>query len=364
MADITAGTYKLRRFIEDGLITEEECTALDFGTNPEYCDYGALYESRYKALHMAYKRFVEKAEETEDFQAFVKENADWLDDYCLYMALKQENEGKPWSEWEAPYRNRDKKAMAVLGEVISQTMDFFRFQQYEFMKQWKKVRAYAHKNGISISGDIPIYVAFDSADTWSHPEMFQFDEDNIPISVAGCPPDAFSATGQLWGNPLYDWAYLKKNGYKWWIRRIERCLEFYDVIRIDHFRGFDEYYAVPFGEETADYCVSWVLERGLIDEESYAAAIVRHYSAKGCGAGRIRQELQRRGIPRELLDEALASRSGGTEKLDGFIAARLKNPDDRDEVRKLSAALYRRGFSSEEIRAALDRARAAYEYED
>lgn len=238
--------------IEDGLITEEECTALDFGTNPEYCDYGALYESRYKALHMAYKRFVEKAEETEDFQAFVKENADWLDDYCLYMALKQENEGKPWSEWEAPYRNRDKKAMAVLGEVISQTMDFFRFQQYEFMKQWKKVRAYAHKNGISIIGDIPIYVAFDSADTWSHPEMFQFDEDNIPISVAGCPPDAFSATGQLWGNPLYDWAYLKKNGYKWWIRRIERCLEFYDVIRIDHFRGFDEYYAVPFGEETAE----------------------------------------------------------------------------------------------------------------
>lgn len=144
----------------------------------------------------------------------------------------------------------------------------------------------------------------------------------------------------------------------------EKALEYVSRRQMSGRELFKKLREKGFGEETADYCVSWVLERGLIDEESYAAAIVRHYSAKGCGAGRIRQELQRRGIPRELLDEALASRPGGTEKLDSFIAARLKNPDDRDEVRKLSAALYRRGFSSEEIRAALDRARAAYEYED
>ena len=242
----------LEDLIEEGLLKREECDALDFGTDPEFCDYGALYESRFKALRLAYGRFLEKEDKDEAFKAFVAKNADWLEDYCIYMALKQENGGKPWSEWDTPYRNRDKKAMDVLGEVIAETVDFYRFQQYKFMEQWEKVRAYAKKKGVKIIGDIPIYVAFDSADTWAHPELFQFDEENIPVKVAGCPPDAFSATGQLWGNPLYDWQKLKKRGYDWWIRRISRCYEFYDIIRIDHFRGFDEYYAIPYGDETAE----------------------------------------------------------------------------------------------------------------
>ena len=130
-------------------------------------------------------------------------------------------------------------------------MLFYKFQQYEFDRQWKKLHAYANKQGIKIIGDIPIYVAFDSADTWASPELFQFDEDNNPLGVAGCPPDAFSVTGQLWGNPLYDWEYHKKTGYEWWIRRIAYCLKLYDVVRIDHFRGFDEYYSIPYGEDTA-----------------------------------------------------------------------------------------------------------------
>ena len=242
----------LEDLIEEGLLKQEECDSVDWGSDPEFCDYGAIYESRFKVLKLAYDRFAESEKKNAAFQAFVKKNAYWLEDYCIFMALKQEHGGKPWSEWDTPYRNRDKKAMDVLGEVIAETVDFYRFQQFKFMEQLEKLREYAHEKGVKIIGDIPIYVAFDSADTWAHPDLFQFDEENIPQKVAGCPPDAFSATGQLWGNPIYDWKSLKKRKYDWWIRRIARSYEFYDVIRIDHFRGFDEYYAIPYGDETAE----------------------------------------------------------------------------------------------------------------
>ena len=242
----------LEDLIEEGLLKAEECDSLNWGTDPEFCDYGALYENRFAVLKLAYDRFAKDEKKNKAFKEFVSKNADWLEDYCIFMALKQQNGGKPWSEWDTPYRNRDKKAMDVLGEVIAETVDFYRFQQFKFMEQWEKLRTYAHERGVRIIGDIPIYVAFDSADTWANPSLFQFDEENIPLKVAGCPPDAFSATGQLWGNPLYDWKVMKKQEYKWWIRRIARCREFYDIIRIDHFRGFDEYYAVPFADETAE----------------------------------------------------------------------------------------------------------------
>ncbi|MDO5702224.1 MAG: 4-alpha-glucanotransferase, partial [Lachnospiraceae bacterium] len=241
----------LDALIEEGLLKKSECDELYFGTNPEYVDYGALYESRFKALYIAYERFKDISDEDESYAAFLEKEAYWLDDYCMFMAFKELNGWKGWTEWEEPLRNRDKKAMAKAAEECADEIGFYRFQQYKFMEHWEKVHAYAGRHGVSIIGDIPIYVAFDSADTWSHPEMFQFDRKNVPLAVAGCPPDAFSETGQLWGNPLYNWKYLKKHGYEWWIRRIARCLEFYDVIRIDHFRGFDEYYAVPYGEETA-----------------------------------------------------------------------------------------------------------------
>ena len=242
----------LEQLIEDGLLLESECEELYWGTNPEYVDYGAIYESRFKALRQAHVRFKQTEAQNREYQDFIRRESYWLDDYCMFMALKDENEGKPWSEWDETYRNRDKKAMAVAAEVIGDTIDFFRFQQYEFMAQWEKIHTYAAKNGIKIIGDIPIYVAFDSADAWSHPEMYAFDEKNIPTKVAGCPPDAFSETGQLWGNPIYNWEYLKEHNYEWWVRRIARCYEFYDVIRIDHFRGFDEYYAIPYGDPTAE----------------------------------------------------------------------------------------------------------------
>ena len=242
----------LEDLIEEGLLEKSECDELYWGTEPEFVDYGAIYESRFKALRLAHGRFRETEENNKAYQEFIKKESYWLEDYCLFMALKNENEGKPWIEWEEPYRIRDKKAMDVAAEVISDEIDFYRFQQFKFMEQWEKIHDYARKRSVSIIGDIPIYVAFDSADAWSHPEMYQFDEKNVPTAVAGCPPDAFSATGQLWGNPLYDWAYLKKHKYEWWVRRISRCYEFYDVIRIDHFRGFDEYYSVPYGDKTAE----------------------------------------------------------------------------------------------------------------
>lgn len=161
------------------------------------------------------------------------------------MAIKDSKDGISWNEWEDALKNREETALEKAREELAEEIDFYKFQQYEFDKQWSQLHAYANKQGIQIVGDIPIYVAFDGADTWASPELFQFDEENNPVAVAGCPPDDFSATGQLWGNPLYNWEYHKKTGYGWWIKRIRHCLKLYDVVRIDHFRGFDEYYSIP-----------------------------------------------------------------------------------------------------------------------
>ena len=169
------------------------------------------------------------------------------------MAVKNHFNSVSWNQWDEDIRNREEKAMEHYRELCREEIDFYTWLQYEFYTQWGALKDYANQNGIQIIGDIPIYVAFDSADTWAAPEMFQFDEKNEPKAVAGCPPDGFSATGQLWGNPLYDWEYHKKTGYQWWIRRIEYCFKLYDIVRIDHFRGFDEYYSIPYGDETAEF---------------------------------------------------------------------------------------------------------------
>lgn len=237
----------LKTLIKEGLLTKKECKEYDFGEDDGYVDYEKIYRSRFKALKKAYGRFQKNG----DYEKFVKDNAYWLDDYSLYMAVKDSQGGAAWTEWDAPLKNREEHALEEARERLADEIGFYKFQQYEFDRQWKKLHAYANKQGVKIIGDIPIYVAFDSADTWAAPELFQFDENNEPTGVAGCPPDAFSATGQLWGNPLYDWEYHKKTGYEWWIRRIEYCFKLYDVVRIDHFRGFDEYYSIPYGEETA-----------------------------------------------------------------------------------------------------------------
>ena len=241
----------LEALIEEGFLTEKECQKADFGAEPGYVDYEKMYLSRFKILRKAFER--SNIAENPKFRKFCKKNEFWLEDYALYMAVKKRFRGKSWSEWAANIRMRNPQALQTYREKYAEEILFYQFQQYEFYKQWKALKKYANENGVKLVGDIPIYVAFDSADTWANPELFQLDEECKPIAVAGCPPDAFSATGQLWGNPLYRWDYHAQTNYDWWMKRIAYCYKLYDVVRIDHFRGFDEYYSIPFGDATAEF---------------------------------------------------------------------------------------------------------------
>lgn len=243
----------LTDLIKRGYLTKEECDRADFGDDEEYIDYEKIYNARFAVLRRAYARAVEAGlEKSSEYLEFVKRSGDWLEDYALYMAVKNSFGSVCWIEWDEDIRLREPESMERCRREYAEEIGFYKFQQYLFARQWGALKAYANGKGIQIVGDIPIYVAFDSADTWAHPELFQLDENKNPTGVAGCPPDAFSATGQLWGNPLYEWEYHKKTGYEWWLRRIEYCYEWYDVLRIDHFRGFDEYWSVPYGDKTAE----------------------------------------------------------------------------------------------------------------
>lgn len=236
--------------IERGYITKQKCGSFDFGDNAEYVDYARIYESRFLLLREAWKN--SKIANEPAFRIFVKDNAYWLDDYALYMAVKASFGNVCWVEWDEEIKTRMPEALEKYRTKFADEVEFYQFQQYMFRVQWEKLKAYANRKGIKIIGDIPIYVAFDSSDAWANPELFQFDEDCNPTAVAGCPPDAFAATGQLWGNPLYRWDYHKKTGYEWWMKRLEACFKMYDVVRIDHFRAFDAYYSIPAGMKTAE----------------------------------------------------------------------------------------------------------------
>lgn len=235
--------------IDKGFISKSECDAFDFGDNPSYVDYEKVYNSRFKLLRKAFDN--SNIEKDADFKKFIEDKKFWLDDYALYMAIKVSKNNIPWTDWEDDIKLRKKSAIDKYKKELASDILFYQFQQFLFYTQWYELKAYANSKGIRIIGDIPIYVAFDGADAWANPELFQFDKDLKPIAVAGCPPDAFSDLGQLWGNPLYDWKYHKKTGYDWWIKRLSGAFELYDVLRIDHFRGFDSYYSIPFGDTDA-----------------------------------------------------------------------------------------------------------------
>lgn len=233
----------------EGLLEEKECESYAWGTNELEVDYGTLYESRYPLLHKAYNRFQKNI--PADYTKFCKEQEDWLGDYALFMALKDAHNGVAWSQWEEELKVRQPEAMKKAEAELAKEVDFWKMIQYLFYKQWNALKSYANEKGIKIIGDVPIYVAMDSADVWANPTQFYLDKNLDPIDVAGCPPDAFSEDGQLWGNPLFRWDAMKKDDFTWWTRRMEKMTKLFDVVRIDHFRGFDSYYAIPFGDKTA-----------------------------------------------------------------------------------------------------------------
>lgn len=236
----------LEMLIDEGLIRESDLENIHFGNDDEFIDYKKLFDNRYIILRQAYKN----SEKPYDIDSFIKENP-WVEDYGLFMALKYKNNQLPWYKWDAKLVKRDEGALYQAKKELKEEINFWIFLQYLFFKQYFNLKDYANKSGISIIGDIPIYAAEDSVDVWTESRLFLLDENKVPSLVAGVPPDGFSDKGQLWGNPLYNWGYLKKTAYRWWINRIYFSLKLYHVVRIDHFRGFDEFWAVPYGSENA-----------------------------------------------------------------------------------------------------------------
>ena len=226
----------------DGLLEWQEYGEVDWESAPDRVNYGVLYEKRYPILRKAAERFLTRI--PSDYPEFCEKNDYWLGDYARFMAMKHAHGGAPWQEWEA-------LSAEEIELRYAEEIRFWKVLQYLFFRQWKELRAYANEQGIRLIGDLPIYVSLDSVDVWAHPELFQLDENRNPKEVAGCPPDGFSADGQLWGNPLFDWKYMERNDYDWWVRRIQYLCKVYDILRIDHFRGFDSYYAILYGNTTA-----------------------------------------------------------------------------------------------------------------
>lgn len=228
---------------KEGLLTKEELA--EAKSSAKKVDYGWLFNTRYALLRKAYARF----SPNKDYKSFCRKNSSWLDDYALFMSLKVHYGYRQWTLWNEEHRNCE--SARRLTEEFSEEMGFWKWIQYTFMKQWKDVLSYAHSKGIIIIGDMPIYVAHDSVDVWKAPEQFLLDENYNPKLVAGCPPDAYAEDGQLWGNPIYNWELMESDGFSWWIERVKTSFSLYDILRIDHFRGFASYYVIPYGDENA-----------------------------------------------------------------------------------------------------------------
>lgn len=236
--------------IEEKKITKAEVSKYEWGSNPRYVDYGKLFEGRFEVLKLAKERTWEK--EQSQISKFISESGAWLENYALFMAIKKHFKMKSWQEWpDEDIRLRKGNSINEYKAKLKEDIELYIYIQYEFYNQWAKLKKYINDAGIKIIGDLPIYVALDSADVWAESNWFWLDEKNVPVKIAGVPPDYFTKDGQLWGNPLYDWQAMKNDGYGWWIRRIEGARKLFDIIRIDHFRGFYEYWAVPVKDKTA-----------------------------------------------------------------------------------------------------------------
>ena len=237
--------------IEEGLLNEADVKGADFGDDPRKVDYAKIFDARRPIMEKAVARFL-KAEDLSDYESFVEQNAAWLEVFAEYMAIKEHFDNLAWTEWpDEAIRRREAASLVSYREKLADKLTYHRVTQYLFFKQWLRLKAYANEHHIEIVGDMPIYVAADSADVWAQPHFFKTDAVGKPTCVAGCPPDEFSETGQLWGNPIYDWEAMDKDGYAWWIERLRESFKIYDIVRIDHFRGFESYWEVPAGSETS-----------------------------------------------------------------------------------------------------------------
>jgi 4-alpha-glucanotransferase len=264
---------------QDGLLAEEDLAPRPT-FQPSHVDYGQLIPWKLALLQKAFSRLSSAPGRLrQEFEKFRHDNAPWLDDYALFMSLKEANGGGAWSGWDASLRKREP---AVLEKArLAHQEDILRhaFYQFLFFRQWHALRAYAHEQDIKIIGDIPIFIAYDSADAWAHPDLFFLNDDSLPTVVAGVPPDYFSTTGQLWGNPLYRWEVHQKSGYAWWLERFRSVLNFVDIVRLDHFRGFAGYYEIPYGAPTAE-TGQWMTGPG----KDFFNTVSREFSAAGNGA--------------------------------------------------------------------------------
>lgn len=240
----------IEELIKLGYLTKEIVANYDFESDDESVDYKKVISQKNLLLKEAYRNFL--AKESEGVLDKFKESHDWLDDYSLFMTLKEHYDNQAWQAWKPSHKLRKESTIATFRKSHRKEINFWIFVQYIFYKQWADLKTYANELGIEIIGDMPIYVSSDSSDTWAHPELFYFDKKSNPVAVAGCPPDAFSETGQLWGNPLYDWKVNEETEFKWWIKRMKSSMELYDIIRIDHFRGFESYWEIPATDETAE----------------------------------------------------------------------------------------------------------------
>jgi 4-alpha-glucanotransferase len=240
-----------RQLIDDGLLDMEEITPYPFSTS--HVEYSNVSSWKLGLLKRAYQRFKEHPVHPicEEFELFCEEQAPWLEDFVLFFAIKKHYDEKPWTQWPAALKKRDPKALEAFRKRHFDNLRWYRFMQFVFFRQFERLHTYANAHGIELVGDLPIFVAHDSSDVWSHPEWFQLDSEGEPLVVAGVPPDYFSETGQRWGNPLFDWKRLKKEGYRFWIDRFTHTAKLFDLVRIDHFRGFADYWEIPAEEETA-----------------------------------------------------------------------------------------------------------------
>lgn len=250
----------LDELIDMGYLDRKTAEKADLGKSKHKVDYEKLYLNKMPLLKMAYENA--KVKLSHELERFYEEESAWLEDFAVFMAIKAHNKNNSWTEWEKGYENSKTPKVQAFKVSHKDEIYFWVFTQYFFYKQWHALKSVANDMGIQIIGDIPIYVAEDSSDVWGNPKLFKLDKTFKPTCVAGCPPDAFSETGQLWGNPIYDWKYMEQDGFKWWIERIKSSLMLYDVVRIDHFRGFEAYWEIPYGDKTAENG-EWVKGPGM-----------------------------------------------------------------------------------------------------